>query len=136
MDLSQQMGLNLTSEGPVYAGVDRLKENMEVLMNRTKWVTILGTTLCAGILPLASSAATINQRQHSEQARIHQGVRSGELTRPEARRLEEEQAKIRVDERFARRNGLTAKERERLDKELNKASKDIYKQKHDNQERN
>ena len=104
-------------------------------MNKTKLVAVLGTTLCAGLLPIASSAATINGREHQEQVRIHQGIRSGELTRAEARRLEAEQARIRVDERFARQDGFTAKERERLQKELQHASKDIYKQKHDNQDR-
>jgi len=105
-------------------------------MNRARLAAILGTTLCAGLLPIAASAATVNGREHNEQVRIHQGIRSGELTRTEARRLEAEQARIRVDERFARQNGLTARERERLQKELHKASHDIYKQKHDNQDRN
>ena len=104
-------------------------------MSKTRLVAILGTTLCAGLLPIASSAATIDGREHREQVRIHEGIRSGELTRAEARRLEAEQARIRVDERFARQNGLTAKERERLQKELQHASKVIYKQKHDNQDR-
>ena len=95
---------------------------------------ILGIALSAGTLATAN-AATINQRESQEQARIRQGIRGGELTRREAVRLEREQAKIRVDERFLRRNGLTAKERERLQNELNRASKDIYRQKHDNQDR-
>jgi len=105
-------------------------------MNKIRLVAILGTTLCAGLLPIASSAQAINQREHREQVRIHEGIRSGELTRAEARRLEAEQAKIRVDERFARQDGLTAKERERLQRELERASRDIRKQKHDKQDRN
>jgi len=105
-------------------------------MIRKTWVAILGTALFAVVLPLTASAAPINRREHREQVRIHQGIRSGELTRQEARRLEAQQAKIRVDERLARRNGLTAKERERLQKELNRASKNIHHQKNDNQDRN
>ena len=97
-------------------------------------VAILGTALSAGTFAIAN-AAPINGRESHEQARIRQGVRSGELTRREAVRLEREQAKIRVDERFLRRNGLTAKERARLQNELNRASKDIHRQKHDNQDR-
>src|SRR5689334_5431437 len=93
----------------------------------------LGAAVCA--TPLLSYSKTINQREHREQVRINQGIRSGELTRPEARRLEAEQAKIRVDERFARQDGLTVKERERLQRELERASKDIYRQKHDKQDR-
>src|SRR5688572_14220980 len=111
-------------------------KRQEEIMTRKTWVAILGTTLFAGVLPLGASAAQINRREHREQVRIRQGIRSGELTRPEVRRLEAQQAKIRIDERLARRNGLTAKERERLQKELNRASKNIYNQKHDNQDRN
>ena len=105
-------------------------------MNRTRLVAILGTTLCAGLLPIASSAQAINQRQHREQVRIHQGVRSGELTRAEARRLEAQQVRIRADERLARRDGLNARERERLQRELERASRDIRRQTHDRQDRN
>lgn len=104
-------------------------------MNKTRWVAILGATLCAGLLPITSSAANINQRQHQEQLRIRQGIRSGELTRAEARRLEVQQARIRVDERLARRNGLSERERERLQRELKRASRDILRQKHDRQNR-
>ena len=105
-------------------------------MTRKAWVAILGTALCASMLPLTALAAPINRREHRQQVRIHQGIRSGELTRPEARRLEAQQAKIRIDERIARRNGLTANERERLQRELNRANQNIYRQKHDRQDRN
>ena len=104
-------------------------------MSKTRWVAILGTTLFAGLLPIASSAASINQREQREQARIRQGVRSGELTRAEVRRLEAQQAKIRIDERLARRNGITERERERLQRELERASRNIRRQKHDRQDR-
>lgn len=105
-------------------------------MNKTRLVAILGTTLCAGLLPIASSAQAINQRQQREQVRIRQGVRSGELTRVEARRLEAEQARIRAAEQRARRDGINARERERLQRELERANRDIGRQKHDKQDRN
>ena len=105
------------------------------------------TLVAALCVPLASAAAQtrhcraprgINARQHREQARIRQGIRSGELTRREAARLEAEQARIRVDEAYARRSGgeFTARERARIQRELNRASRDIYRQKHDAQDRN
>jgi hypothetical protein len=91
--------------------------------------------------PLTSQAqvrrtSSINRREREQQERIRQGERSGELTRREAARLEAEQARIRVNEAYARRSGgeLTPQERARLEKELNKSSKDIYQQKHDRQE--
>ena len=96
--------------------------------------------LITGALLLGLSAvsfAGINGRQHREQQRIRQGIHSGELTRPEARRLEYQQARIRVDERYARRDGyISPRERARLDRELDRASRDIYRQKHDGQDRN
>ena len=78
---------------------------------------------------------SIDRREHHQQVRIRQGIRSGELTRAEARRLEAEQARIRVDERFAKRGDFTPEERRRIQNELNKASRDINKQKHDRQDR-
>lgn len=96
--------------------------------------------LIAGVFVLAASAvsmAGINRRQHNEQKRIGQGIRSGELTRREAERLEAGMARIRVDERFARHDGVvTPRERERLNRELNHESRMIYRQKHDRQDRN
>ena len=97
---------------------------------------ILGTALCAGMLTGTASATSINARERHEQERIRQGVRSGELTPQETKRLELEQRRIRIQEQLARRNGLTPQERARLQKELDKASQDIYKQKHDDQVRN
>ena len=79
----------------------------------------------------------INAREHREQQRINQGIRSGELTRREARRLEAGLARIRIDERYARADGnVTPRERARLERELNRESRGIFRQKHDGQDRN
>lgn len=95
---------------------------------------LVGAAVCA--TPLLAFGKSINNIEHREQARINQGIRSGELTRGEAKRLEAEQARIRVDERFARADrNLTTREREQLQKELRHASHDIYQQKHDRQDR-
>jgi hypothetical protein len=78
----------------------------------------------------------INKREYNEQRRINQGIRNGELTRHEAGRLEAGLARIRIDERFARRDGeITCRERARLNRELNRESRAIYRQKHDGQDR-
>ncbi len=104
--------------------------------------------LAALILPPATVAQSgtqgrcrprsINQRQDRQQTRIRQGVRSGELTRREAGKLAAQQAVITTNEAFARRSGgeLTAKERARIQRQQNKASQSIHKQKHDGQDRN
>ena len=80
----------------------------------------------------------INSREYREQQRINQGIRSGELTRREARRLEAGLARIRIDERYARSSGggISPRERARLERELNRESRAIYRQTHDGQDRN
>ncbi len=79
----------------------------------------------------------VNERQRDQQQRIRQGIRSGELTRVEAARLERREAQIRLDEAIARRSGgeFTGRERARIQRELDRSSRDIYRQKHDRQDR-
>ena len=94
----------------------------------------LGTVLAlSGI----AQAGTINRREHRQIHRIAEGVQSGQLTRRETARLLAEQAYIRAEEyRFRHSgNGLSARERLRLQHDLNRASRDIYVQKHDAQHR-
>jgi len=107
---------------------------------------IPATLVVALVVPLAAQAQTrnchhppgVNAREHREEVRIHQGERSGELTRREAERLQAEEARIRVDEAYARHSGgeFTPRERVRIERELNRASRDIYRQKHDGQDHN
>jgi hypothetical protein len=78
----------------------------------------------------------VNARQHHQRDRIQQGVRSGELTRRETGRLAEEQRDIRQLERAYKSDGtLTGAERRDLQHEHNQASRHIYAQKHDVQDR-
>ncbi len=91
-------------------------------------------------LPLVVSAGTrdpgVNQRQHNQQGRIQQGVKSGELTAGETRRLQGEQRHIRREEARYKSDGqLTPAERADLHRDQNRASRDIYRQKHDAQDR-
>lgn len=92
------------------------------------------------VLPAIAVAGTrdpgVNQRQHNQHERIEQGVRSGELTRGEARRLQGEQRHIRQEERAYKSDGqLTRAERADLHRDLDRASRDIYRQKRDAQQR-
>ncbi|PYP85134.1 MAG: hypothetical protein DMF61_17720 [Blastocatellia bacterium AA13] len=102
---------------------------------------VTGFVLSAAVvvgLGISASANTphINRREHSEQQRIRQGIQSGSLTRREAGRLEAEQGRIRVDEARAKADGhVSYRERERLNHELDRASRGIYRQKHDSQHR-
>lgn len=78
----------------------------------------------------------VNARQHNQHQRVRQGVRSGELTRHETRNLASEQRDIRQLERAYKSDGeLTRAERVDLRHEQNQASREIYKQKHDDARR-
>ena len=98
----------------------------------------LGMLIVAGFLAVpAVEAAPVNRRQSSQRDRIRQGVRSGELTGRETVRLRAEQRWLRAEERLYRRTGpgLTRFERRDLQRDLNRTSRDIYRQKHDGQDR-
>ncbi len=117
-------------------------------MKATLYKLLAPATLAVALVaPLAATAQaqtdgqhphSVNARERRQERRIHQGVRSGELTRREAGRLQAREAKIRVDEAYARRSGgrFTARERARIQREQNRASRHIYRQKHDGQDRN
>ena len=73
----------------------------------------------------------INQRQRNQQARIKQGVNSGQLTKGETRHLENKEAKIQTDKLEAKSDGkVTPAERAKLQHEENRTSKQIYRDKH------
>jgi hypothetical protein len=79
----------------------------------------------------------VDRREHRQQRRIVQGVRSGELTGRETLRLERGEWDIRRDERHAKSDGqVTARERAHLQRELNRESRHIYRAKHDQDGRN
>lgn len=80
--------------------------------------------------------AGINQRQQNQKQRIVNGVRSRELTGHETYRLVREQNQIRrMENRFRQSgDGLSRRERARLQYELYQSSHHIYKQKHDKQD--
>ncbi|MGB7622499.1 MAG: hypothetical protein WBN92_09140 [Terriglobia bacterium] len=104
---------------------------------------LIGCLACCTIIfglavPLLAGTRTpgINHRQAHQQARISQGVRSGELTYREARRLESQEARIQADKLFAKSDGnVSPAERRQLNRELNRTSRNIYRQKHDGQHR-
>jgi hypothetical protein len=73
----------------------------------------------------------ITQRQINQQARIKQGVQSGELTKGETVRLEKEQGKIRAEKLQAKSDGkITPQERQKIRQDQRKASRHIYRAKH------
>jgi hypothetical protein len=78
----------------------------------------------------------VGQRERNQQERIAQGIKSGQLNAGEASRLEGREAHINREIRRDRaENGgpLTPTERRRINRQENRTSRAIYRQKHDAQ---
>ncbi|NWG14403.1 MAG: hypothetical protein HXY20_12805 [Acidobacteria bacterium] len=104
-----------------------------------RFLMITSSTLSGLLLlgALTTAEAGINQRQRRQEARIRQGVVSGELTRREYRQLERHAAIIARNEARAKADGeFTRGERARINHRLDRQSRQIHRQKHDNQSRN
>ena len=104
-------------------------------MNRVKmsmFLMIVVVTLfgAAGAFSQTRTPA-LDKRERNQQHRINQGVKSGKLTRAEAGTLERQEARIKTQEMFAKKDGqVTAAEHRKLHRELNHESHRIYRKKH------
>src|SRR5438874_598858 len=107
-------------------------------------ITLLAPLALVGnmMLPSATMAQScthtpgINSRQYNQEIRIQQGVRSGELTPAEAARLQQQQIRIQfLEKQLKSDRNLTPAERARIRVELNEASRNIYRAKHNGWER-
>ncbi len=86
-----------------------------------------------GPTPPIQKPETINQRRENQQDRIAQGVKSGQLTAGETARLESRESAINHEVRADRQaNGgkLTPGERAKVNRQLNRTSRSIYRDKH------
>ena len=109
-----------------------MKKTMTVLMTLGILFSLTMTSfaVCPPHKPVART------RQHEQQERIRQGVRSGELTRNEVRSLEREQRDIHQDIRQAHADGtVTLGERRDIQQDQNQASRHITRAKHNNRDR-
>lgn len=101
-----------------------------------KIIAIVAVVSVFGLFTKVSAQTTpgITHKQVKQQERIQEGRQSGELTRREAAGLELQQAKIQHDKRVAKSDGVvTTAERRKLHAEQHRASRAIYRQKHDAQ---
>ena len=105
--------------------------------------TFVRSSLAPGLLLLGLSlapldaAAGVNGREAAQRDRIAQGVASGSLTGREAARLTAEQARIeRKEQRFRANDGrLGPRERNALDRSLDRSRNHIFRAKHNDRER-
>lgn len=107
---------------------------------------VLISSVVAGAFALALSLPDVaaaqdrtphlNARQENQQDRIQQGVKSGQLTRGEAQRLETREGRLQANKLEDKARGpLTAKERSQLNRQANRDSRAIYRLKHNNKVR-
>ena len=100
-------------------------------------ITLRTLIAAAGVAVAFSASAqtappNIDQRQANQQARIEQGKATGTLSKREAARMEAGQAKVQGMKQAAAADGkVTRAERKAIQKEQNKQSRRIYRQKHD-----
>jgi hypothetical protein len=114
-------------------------------MKLTLFATCLGLGVFAAVASAQTPAAaapatgtpdhraTINQRLENQKDRIHAGTKDDQLTRGEREHLRANDAAVRAQERVYRRaNGgtLTRGERHQLNRELNRNSRHIYRDRH------
>src|SRR5271169_934420 len=118
-------------------------------MKTTLRFACLNAALLALMLPLAAQTApnavqtnptppipkppTINQRLENQQDRIAQGINSGQLTAGETANLETKESAITKEvqaDRQANGGKLTRAERTQVNHQLNRTSKQIYRDKH------
>ena len=103
-----------------------------------KFTTFAATVAiaCVSFAATAGNTATprVDQREANQQARIDAGVASGQLTARETNRLDKQQTHIAKVEAKDKADGTVTKaERAQLHRMQNRASRDIYVQKHDRQ---
>ncbi len=99
---------------------------------------IAAIALTAGGVAFAQTPApttpNLDKREANQQKRIDQGVASGQLTAKETNRLDKREAKLAADEAAAKSDGkVTPAERKKLQREANRDSQVIHKQKHNKQ---
>lgn len=104
-------------------------------MKKSVWIAATIIILSFSAKTFAQTATpVVTQKQITQEARIQDGKRSGELTRREKRHLQMQQAKIQNDKSVAKSDGVvTPQERSKLHREQRRADHNIYRQKHDNQ---
>src|SRR5262249_45713906 len=118
---------------------------IEVMKKMFSILIAIGVSTVFAAVSLAQEPTTapgkktpgIKRRQKNQQKRIGQGVESGELTARETIKLEKEQREIQQEKKEAKSDGtVTKEERNDIHQDQNKASRHIYRAKHNRRDRN
>lgn len=99
-------------------------------------ILTLGVGFIIGLATLNAKPGFGARREKHQDSRIQQGQKSGELTKHESRKLGREQKRIDKFQEKALSDGtVTRAEKYKLRKMEGHASRSIYRQKHDGQEK-
>ena len=101
-----------------------------------KQIVFAVALLGAMFMSQVAEARSGHYKRSSQRDRIHQGIKSGNITHREAMQLRMQQAKIRNFKAMAMADGrVTHSERALIRNEQRHANHNIYHQKHDKQRR-
>src|ERR1044071_6574587 len=123
------------ASGTVPKRIDAMR-NEEKRMRRI--TTLMLAAFAAASIASVASAATpgIDARQANQNARIERGVKNGQLTRGEARRLRGGQRRFHRLKRRSMADGrVTPRERMRINRMLNHQSRRIHRLEHNRRHR-
>lgn len=105
-----------------------MKRTQQVVLALSVMLTLLSLAAVAGASQVTPRA---DRREVRQDQRIEQGVKSGQLTRGETRRLVRGQAHVERVEARAKRDGVVRPaERRHIERALNHQSRRIYRLKH------
>lgn len=101
-------------------------------------LALITGSVVLNLQPAEAKGWGVNGRQARQHSRINNGIGNGSLTGREAHRLNMQQRALNKQEKFYRStgNGLSNWERNKLQREQNQLSHNIYHQKHDGHDRN
>jgi hypothetical protein len=109
---------------------------MKLIFTQSVWMATALTALLAATAQAADDTRRDERRENAQEARIVQGVASGELTRTETRRLMAQQRRVDRAQRAATADGAVGpREAAALERQQDRGSRLIARQKHDAQQR-
>jgi hypothetical protein len=103
-----------------------MKKMVMILAIAAVMVMVVGAVVYAD----GHSSREVRGRLDNMQARIDQGIASGELTGREAEHLQRELKRIRHEFQEMKWDGLSPRERMKLEKDMDRLDRDISRKKH------
>ena len=102
---------------------------------KAKILSLVLSLTFSGLL-YSQKTPIVDKRQKKQKTRIVKGVKNGELTKKETKKLAKQQVNIHRIEKKAKKDGtVTLKEKARIQKAQNKASKNIRRKKNNKKSR-